>query len=100
MVITFDDLPRPDAPATAATTLTFFSPNYTPDQSFAYFSQTGTVTLTYVPGAPTPISVFILHQGGPQTPVSPGTSQYPVNAGDYLMIVGRAASCKIQFTYN
>lgn len=77
----------------------FFLPNYSPALSIALFPQSGSVALIYEPGSPAPSNVYIAHQGGPQTSVPPGESNYAVNAGDYLIIVGQAASCKIQWSY-
>ncbi len=95
-----NSLPKPETAANAATGLTFFSPNYSPGLSFGYFPQTGSVTLSYGPGSPPPSSVYIFHQGGQKTPVSVGQGVYTVSQGDYLMIEGNGASCKIQWFYN
>lgn len=91
--------PTIDATTTAPNGFTFFSTNYQPGQSFGYFPTTGTVSLIFGAGSPAPSSVYIFHQGGQTTPVTPGQGQYSVNAGDYLMIEGIGASCKIQFYY-
>jgi hypothetical protein len=93
-------LPKPEGAPVDASTLTFFCPNYSPDLSFAMFPLSGQVTITYGPGSPSPTNVFISHQGGGSTPVAPGQQTYAVNAGDYLLIEGQGASCKIQWFYN
>lgn len=92
-------LPKPAGVAPDASGLTFFSPNYAPGISFAYFPQSGNVTLVYEAGSPGPTSVYIAHQGQ-QIPVQLGQGQYSVSAGDYLWIMGQGASCKIQWYYN
>ncbi len=97
---TADKLPRMELNAPAnASGLTFFSPNYAPGESFAYFPTTGNIMLYFGPGSPAPTQVYIFHQGGSTTPVSVGQAQYSVNSGDYLFIIGQAASCKIQWYY-
>ena len=82
-----------------ATGYTFFCPNYMPGESFAYFPSTGTVQLNCSYGQPQPTNVYIFHQGGSTTQVTQGVAQYSVNAGDYLIIQGPAASCKIAWFY-
>ena len=95
-----DTLPKPEGAAAGASGLTFFSPNYEPDLSFAQFPLAGSVTIVYGPGTPSPANVLISHQGGGTTPVAPGQQNYTVNANDYLLIEGQGASCKIQWWYN
>jgi hypothetical protein len=79
--------------------LTLFAPNSEPHVSLLTFPQSGTVSLTYVPGAPAPQSVVILHQGGRATPVTFGLQNHTVNANDVLYIVGPAASARVQYRY-
>jgi hypothetical protein len=84
--------------ANATSGITLFSPNYSPQVSYFSFPQSGTISLYYAPGTPAPTAVNILSASG-STPVNPGPGQYTVQAGDYVQIVGPAASCKIQFYY-
>lgn len=94
---TEDFRPPADAPDTTDTFL--FSPNYSEGISYLMLGIGGTVNLTYAAGSPAPSSAYIFSQGGPRQTLQPGTNQYNVNDGDYIVITGNGASCKVQFSY-
>ncbi|HEX3465640.1 MAG TPA: hypothetical protein VHS78_16440 [Candidatus Elarobacter sp.] len=80
------------------TTDTFlFAPNLN-NQSYLMLGIAGTLNLTYQPGSPSPVSAYIYSPGGTQFLVV-GTNQYTVNDGDYIVIDGIGASCKVEFNY-
>ena len=92
-------LPAEEFERAISTGTTLFAPNYYPDQSFLKFPSSGNVYLTYRAGSPSPKEVYIFHQGGATTRVTPGWNTYSVSNTDHLIVIGDGASCKIEYFY-
>lgn len=91
---------RPPADDADTTDTFLFAPNYVNDVSYLMLGISGTVNLTYEPGTPAPSTAYILSRGGDKQTLQPNTTNdYNVNDGDYIVIVGPCASCKVQFNY-